>query len=583
MTTTKSGLFSQLRILFDREDAWHAAGLLCMMVIGSLLEMIAVALLFPLIETLANPEVKPAMPIAVAIYRLAAPSSHVSFSFWLLTFLVIFYAAKNLYFALLFYLQNRFGFHKQSKLSERLFAHYLDLPYSFHLQRNTADLLRNLTHETDQVVWAVMIPGLTLVTEALVAISLVSLLFYSSFQPAIVISSVFGITGFFYYHFFRESLSRWGDARMRHDALRIRAIHEGLGSIKELKVLGRRKYFLERHAFNNAQRAQYASRYNLVQNSNLLLLEVLGISSLLILMGLHLSQGKPFESILPLMGVFAGSAFRLIPATNRIINNFQHVQYARPVMRLLCAELATEKAVAAEEASRTKVTFSREVALDDLTFCYSSNGRQILNHVSLRIERGATVGLIGASGAGKTTLVDILLGILAPTSGAIKVDGEAIEQPISSWQALIGYVPQNVYLVDGTIRQNVAFAVRDDEICDDRVREVLREAQLYDHVATLPEGIYSEIGELGKKMSGGQRQRLGIARALYHNPKLLVLDEATSSLDTETEKEVISAIHRMHGQKTVLIITHRLTTLDGCDHIYRLEDGHLHSEVQISP
>lgn len=575
MTTEKLNLVSQLRTLYDRDDAWHAVGLLCMMLIGAALEMIAVALMFPLIETLANPNARPTMPIAAAIYRLTGSAPNTVFALWLLTFLVAFYAAKNIFFTLLFYLQNRFGFHKQSKISERLFSHYLNLPYTFHLQRNTSDLLRNLTHETEQIVWAVIIPGLTLITEALVALGLVGLLFYSSFQPAIVISSIFGVTGYLYYRFFRDSLARWGEARIRHDARRVRAIHEGLGSIKELKVLGRSSYFLIQHANSNRERALFASRYNLVQNSNLLLLEVLGISSLLILVGLHLAEGKPFETILPMMGVFAGSAFRLIPATNRIIGNFQQVQYAGPAIANLCQELSvTRQQVDGPETD--VIEFHNKITLENLVFSYANTQKKVIDGASLVVEKGKTIGLTGASGVGKTTLIDIILGIVQPDRGHIFVDGKDIRSNLQSWQHHIGYIPQTVYLLDGTIRQNVAFAIADDKIDDARVIIALQDAQLMDYVATLPLGINTPVGELGKRLSGGQRQRIGIARALYHEPDILVLDEATSSLDTDTENDVVTAVGAMHGRKTVFIITHRSTTLKYCDAVYRLEDGRLH-------
>lgn len=570
------GLFVQLRVLFDREDSVRAAGLLILMVIGAALEMIAVGMMFPLVEALSKSSGEPTMPLAAILYQWLAPSSHARFVFWLLALLVAFYVIKNLFYVLLFYLQNRFGFHVQGKLSYRLFAHYLHLPYNFHLQRNTVDLLRNLTHETDQIVWAAVIPGLTLVTESLVALGLVALLFYSSFQAALVISTLFGVTGFLYYRFFRYSLERWGKARIHHDALRMRSIREGLGGLKELKVLGRSSFFLDAYDRHNQQRAHFSARYNMVLNSNLLLLEVLGVSSLLILVGLHLAEGKAFETILPMMGVFAGAAFRLIPATNRIINNLQQFQYAAPVVRNLYSELAQAGGGLPPIAdSGGPLEFRREISLDGLSFRYAPDRPEVLREVTMCIERGETVGLIGTSGTGKTTLVDLLLGILQPDAGSIRVDNRDIGECLDAWQRMIGYVPQSIYLVDGTIRQNVALAIPDDQIDDSRVLAALAEAQLADFVASLPAGIHTPVGELGKRMSGGQRQRIGIARALYHNPQVLVLDEATSSLDMVTENAIINTIRGMHRHKTILIITHRMSALRSCDRVFRLDQGHI--------
>ncbi len=279
------------------------------------------------------------------------------------------------------------------------------------------------------------------------------------------------------------------------------------------------------------------------------------------------------------MGVFAGAAFRLIPATNRIINSVQQIQYAFPILRnlhteLIAVENQTEMPTNAK-AESAPFGFNHEIRLEHLTFRYAPDKPAVLDGVDLTVPRGSTIGIIGPSGAGKTTLIDILLGIIKPDAGRILVDGRSIDGCQEEWQSIIGYVPQTTYLTDGTIRQNVAFAIRDDQIDDAHVELALRDAQLWDDVVGLPDGINTPVGELGKRLSGGQRQRIGIARALYHSPQVLVLDEATSSLDNATESDVLDAVRQMHREKTIMIITHRLTTLGSCDHVYRLVDTRL--------
>jgi ABC-type multidrug transport system fused ATPase/permease subunit len=498
-----------------------------------------------------------------------------AFIFSLLTFLVAFYVVKNVFFAVLIYQQNRFGFRTQEKLSTRLFDRYLSLPYTFHLQRNTADLLRNLTFVSDHIVWSVLIPGLTLITEALIALGLLALLFAFSFQAAMVISLLFGVTGVFYYRFFRERLERWGAARLHHEAMRIRSVHEGLGGLKELRVLGRSRFFLDSYTEHNRQRARVASRHNLVQNSNLLLLEVLGVSSLLILVGLHLAQGNEFGSILPMMGIFAGAAFRLIPATNRIIGTFQQVQYYAPVVGTMYTELSLPAPPGA--APDRAVGFDRwkTIGLERASFRYSEASDWILHDVSLIVHRGDLVGFIGPSGTGKTTFVDLFLGILPPSSGRITVDGQDVAAHVAEWQRQVGYIPQNIYLVDGSIRANVAFGVKEDEIDDRAVMRALGDAQLLEFTNSLPEGANTSIGEIGNRLSGGQRQRIGIARALYHDPSILVLDEATSSLDEATETDVMTALGALAKKKTILVVSHRLKSIRECDRVYELRAGRL--------
>lgn len=575
LPTSATTLLAQVRGLLDGEDIRRAAGLLLLMILGAGLEMFAVAMIFPLIQSLANPGGEPSMFVAAFIYRVTASHGQGAFILSLLTFLVLFYICKNLFFTALIYQQSRFGFRTQGKISTRLFAHYLRLPHTFHLERNTGDLLRNLTSESDQVVWSVLIPGLTLLTDALIAAGLLILLLAFSFQAALVISLLFGVTGVLYFWLFRGSLMRWGGARMHHEAMRIRSVHEGLGGLKELKVLGRSNFYLEEYAEHNLQRGQVASRQNLVQNSNLLLLEVLGVSSLLILVGLNLFQGNEFSTILPMMGIFAGAAFRLIPATNRIIGTFQLVQYSSPVIRTLNAELSLPTSSNVPSEHSGEFDHWESIGLEHISFRYPGTDKWILSGVSLTIRRGDLVGLIGPSGSGKTTFVDVLLGVLPPSTGQITVDGQNVAQHIEEWQRQVGYIPQAVYLMDGSIRSNVAFGIRDADIDEGNVEKALRDAQLMDFIDTLPLGIRTSIGEIGSRLSGGQRQRIGIARALYHDPSFLVLDEATSSLDEATESDVMTALGALARRKTILVVSHRMKSIRACDRVYELRSGRI--------
>ena len=330
--------------------------------------------------------------------------------------------------------------------------------------------------------------------------------------------------------------------------MRIRSVYEGLGGLKELTVLGRSQFFLDTYAEHNYQRGRVASRQNLVQNSNLLLLEVLGVSSLLILVGLNLAQGNDFSTILPMMGIFAAAAFRLIPATNRIIITFQLVQYNAPSIQTLYTELNLP---ASPRASLEPGAFDgwKSIQLENVSFRYSETGDWTLRDTSLTIRRGELIGFIGASGAGKTTLVDVFLAILPPSSGRITVDGRDVAEQVEEWQRQVGYIPQTIYLMDSSIRNNVAFGIKDEEIDDHTVERVLGDAQLLDFANSLPQGIHTPIGEIGSRLSGGQRQRIGIARALYHDPSILVLDEATSSLDEATESDVMVALGALAGRR----------------------------------
>jgi ABC-type multidrug transport system fused ATPase/permease subunit len=362
--------------------------------------------------------------------------------------------------------------------------------------------------------------------------------------------------------------------------MRIRSVYEGLGGLKELKVLGRSQFFLDNYAEANLQRGRVASRQNLVQNSNLLLLEVLGVSSLLILVGLNLAQGNEFNAILPMMGIFAGAAFRLIPATNRIIGTFQQVQYNAPSIRTLHSELSLPAPQRPLTARPVDFDAWETVGLEKVAFQYSETSEWILRDVNVTLGRGDLVGFIGASGVGKTTLIDVFLAILPLSSGRITIDGQDIGDHVEEWQRQVGYIPQTVYLVDSSIRNNVAFGIREADIDDAAVARALGDAQLLDFTKELPQGISTSIGEIGSRLSGGQRQRIGIARALYHDPSILVLDEATSSLDEATESDVMSALGTLAKKKTILVVSHRLKSIRQCDRVYELCEGRL-EEVAV--
>lgn len=559
--------------LLDRRDKLLAAAMMMMMIVGAALEMVAVGFLFPLIQMLTEPQLAMESFVARAVRNFFSLGSHVELTLALLIILTIFYIAKNSYLAVLTYVQNRYGFLVQAKVSLRLFQRYLDLPYLFHTGRNTAENMRSITSDTNQLAWSAIFPSLTIITELLVAIGLIFLLFLTSFQAAIIIGSIFLIFGFVYHRLFRNALTRWGHFRIKYETGRILAISEAFGALKELKVLGREKFFLDQVMSNDIQRTKISSRHNLVQNSSLLMLEVLGMASLLILVGILIAQGTPFSTVLPMMGIFAGAAFRLIPAFNRIITNTQSLRHCGPAIDNLYRELS--RPVPPRPESGRCCEFRRELLMNKVSFAYPNQTAPVVSNLTLKVTHGETLGLIGPSGSGKTTLIDLLLGVLHPASGQITADGIDIHESIRAWQSQIGYVTQSTFIVDGTIRDNVAFAVPKSDVDDNSVCHALRLAQLDGYVAGLPRGIDSPTGEAGKLLSGGQRQRIGIARALYHNPSLLVLDEATASLDPETEKSVLDTIARLHDQVTIIFVTHRESVLAYCDRIMRLDHGAL--------
>jgi ABC-type multidrug transport system fused ATPase/permease subunit len=488
------------------------------------------------------------------------------------------YLFKGLFLALLAWRQTRFAFEVQAQLSRRLFSVYLLQPYTFHLHRNSAELIRNVNGEVGLFIGNGLLPGMVLLTESLVIFGLCSLLLIVEPLGALIVGSVMGTAAWGFHHLTRERVVRWGKARQHHEGLCIQHLQQGLGGVKEVKLLGREIEFLERYDIHNVRTAHVLQLQVVLQQLPRLWLELLAVAGLAILIFSMLSQGRAIETILPALGMVAAAAFRLMPSVNRTLGAVQTLRYALPVINVLHEELnlATPKG---SRSSSGRVPFSATLTLNQINFLYPGTTEPALKNISLEIHHGESVGFIGPSGSGKSTLVDIVLGLLIPNTGEVKVDGINIQENIRSWQDQIGYVPQSIYLTDDSLRRNVAFGFSDEHIDDAAVWCAVRAAQLEEFVSSLAEGLETIVGERGVRISGGQRQRIGIARALYHDPAVLVLDEATSALDTATEHEVMQAVRELHGRKTVLIVAHRLSTVEHCDKIYKLEQGSVVDEV----
>lgn len=563
--------------LFPAADRRKAAGLLLLILAGAMLEAFCVALIFPVVTILANPLLALSAPPVAWLHKTLGQPEPLAFVFAILVGMLVLYLIKNSYAALLSLLQSRFAFARQSQLSQRLFHHYLHQPYALHLQRNTGDLIRNLTHEADRLIWSVLLPSLILIAEALIAVMLVLLLFYVDVIAASIVTGLFLLLGIAFYRVLRDRIAHWGAQRQHHEGQRIRSIQEGLGGLKEIRILGTAEHFLQSFLFHSRGRARYSSRHILAQGLPLLFLEVLAMGGLLAIAASTMLQNKPLDFVLPMLGLFVGASFRLIPAANRILITYQEVRFSGPTIDVLFQELGPWSANEALSEQPMSMPMQHSIRIDHASYRYPGANHDVLDDVTLEIPFGTMIGFIGTSGSGKTTLVDLILGLLSPNAGRILADGQDIQGNLEGWQSQIGYIPQTIYLADTTIRNNVAFGREAGDIDDSSVWRALAVARIDDFVRTLPEGLDTPIGENGMRLSGGQRQRIGIARALFRDPPVLVLDEATAALDSETEAGVMEAVTRLQGTKTILLVAHRHSTLLNCDLVVRLEDGRLAS------
>jgi len=541
--------------------------------IGMVMETLGVGLVIPAfsVMTEANPAVSHPM-LRPVLEALGMPSRERLVVIGMFVLAGI-YVVKAVFLAFLTWRQMHFVYAVLADVSQRLYAGYLRLPYVFHLQRNSAELIRNALNETSLFSQYMLVAALTLLTESLVVVGVSILMLAVEPVGTVLLTGAIGLVAWLFHRYTSRRTAVWGAARQVHEGKRIQHLQQGLGGVKEIKLLGREESFLGEFSEHNRGYA-YVSTWNatLFQLPRMVLepLAVLALAALVLIM---LWRGRPMDALVPMLGLFGVSAFRLIPSANRILQSVQNFRYGMPAIDTLFTELQSIEQAGSAPRSAGGLPFEGSIQLDHVTFQYPNTESPTLRDVSLSIAKGASVGFVGPTGGGKSTLVDVILGLLVPRSGTVAVDGTDIHTRLGSWQTQIGYVPQTIFLTDDSLRRNIAFGVPVDEIDDAAVRQAARDAQLEAFIDSLPDGFDTMVGERGVRLSGGQRQRIGVARALYPNPSVLVLDEATSALDIDTEREVMDTVRSLRGSKTIIIIAHRLSTVEHCDRLFRLENG----------
>jgi len=578
---TKPTTAHKLWALLTAEQRSAAIALFGLMLVGVALETLGIGLVIPALALMTQSDLAVRYPALAPLLQRFGNFSHEQLVIAGMLILVAVYAVKALFLGFLAWRQSCFAYGVRADLSLRLFTGYLRQPYTFHLRRNSAQLLRNATNEVEIFIGNGLQSGLMLLTELLVLVGISALLLAIEPLGALLVVTTLGVAGWGFHRLTRHHILRWGEARQLHEGLRIQHLQQGLGSAKDVKLLGREEDFLTQFRLHNTGSARAEQSKQTLQQLPRLWLELLAVTGLAALVLVIIGQGKPLEALLPTLGLFAAAAFRLMPSVNRILGAGQSVRYGLPVIDTLYNELNLLKETPAPQRGQP-LPFRSVLTLEAVSFCYPSTEAPALREVSVSIPSGTSVGFVGQSGAGKSTLVDIFLGLITPDSGTVRVDGRDIQTNIRSWQDQIGYVPQSIFLTDDTVRRNVAFGLPNEQIDEAAVWRALRDAQLEQFVNDLPHGLDTLVGERGIRLSGGQRQRIGIARALYHEPPVLVLDEATSSLDTATERGVMESVRALRGRKTILIVAHRLSTVEHCDWLYRLERGRVVEEGEAA-
>ncbi|MFA1820248.1 ABC transporter ATP-binding protein [Virgibacillus oceani] len=574
----------KLFYLFNKREKKKLLILFFMMIIAALFETVGIGLIVPFVGIVTNPDMIHDQAALSAMYDWLNFQSATSFIILTVIFLLLVFVLKNLYLLVFNYAQFRVILNQQVKLSRDLFKEYLIKPYSFHLQRNSADLLRNVNTEVSRVFQGIILSGFQLLTEILVVLCILILLLITSPVATITASILLGGSVFLFFAFLRKKISRLGKEQHVVSGKMIKWVNQGLGASKEVKVSGKERFFISSYTGQSQIKANNSRYMKMLELAPRLFIETLLVSIVLITMLIIVFQETSATQLISTMALFAMAAFRLMPSITRVVTLITTIRYSQPALNAVYEDLIKNKEKQSK-VNRTKLgminrgqrTYTDSINLNKVSFRYPNQIEYAIKDISLEIPIGKSVALIGESGAGKTTLVDIILGLFPPEKGDVLVDNKDLQNQKSLWQQKIGYIPQSIFLSDDTIRGNVAFGIEMNQIDDSEVWRALEQAQLKEFVEGLPEQLDASVGERGVRLSGGQRQRIGIARSLYHNPEILFMDEATSALDNGTEKEIMKAIDGLKGEKTLIIIAHRLSTIENCDMVFNINDGRLDS------
>jgi ABC-type multidrug transport system fused ATPase/permease subunit len=558
--------------LLNQREKRRLLFILLLMVVGSVFEVLSLGMVVPIVGLLTKPDYVESVPFVKYIF---GDVSQEAFALIAMLIMLTVFVFKTVFLVWKVWVQRGYSNEVTTRISRDLYAKYLRQPYAYFLAQNSSTLIRN-SQNSNALMDGVIDPLLLVTSEVMVSGGLLLLLIWIEPIGTLATLCIFGMGAWGFRQTTSKRIRRWGEADNFHKGQLIQQLQQGFGGIKDVKMHRREGYFITRYNDHLIGSASVSRRFSVASASPKFGLELLTIVCLALLVSVMVTIGNGLSGVLPVLGLFGAASFRILPAINQVIGNFQLINRSRPVLTYLSHDLALETEQA-DVVKRDGIEFSK-LEICDLKFTYAGTQSDALAGVSVLIERGEAVGFIGQSGSGKSTLIDVLLGFLTTQAGSVLVNGTNIESSLQWWRSRVGYVPQSIFLTDETLRRNVAFGLPEEEIDENAVSAALRSAQLEDFVSSLPEGMNTMVGERGVRLSGGQRQRIGIARALYNNPEVLVLDEATSSLDTETEHGVMQAVQALQGDKTVIIVAHRLSTVEYCDRLYRLDAGRIVDE-----
>ena len=579
-------ILKKLNRLLDRRQKQKMILIVFLMLIGGILESLSISVIIPVMKVVLDPEAVTTNLYLSAVYHFLNLTDPMQLTILLMVCVIAAFVLKNLFLFIQNVVQLKFVYTNQFATSRRMMINFMKRPYEYYLNADTSVIQRMITSDVNNM-YGLILSLLQLTSEVVVFTCLVIVLLLVDAKMVMTIALLLIGLLVLIKVVLQPIMKKAGKDNQDYYSGLYKWIEESVMGIKEIKVTNKEQYFIKEYAKCGYGYVDAVQKYNIFNATPRLLIETVCIAGLVGYMLVIMVQGATLDQMLPQLSVFALAAMRLLPSANRINNYTTSISYFEPffmgVSDNLQDEIHDTKVEYASQAYEThheveKLPVKKTIELKDITYRYPNTDVKIFDHANMIIPVGSAVGIVGTSGAGKTTIVDILLGLLKMETGSILADGVNIQDHYSEWLKNIGYIPQTIFMIDSTIRKNVAFGYADEDIDEERVWEVLKEAQLDEFVKGLPDGLDTSIGERGIRLSGGQRQRIGIARALFEDPEVLVLDEATSALDGDTEAAIMESINRLHGKKTLIIIAHRLQTIEKCDMVFRVESSQIKKE-----
>ncbi|MCW9706783.1 ABC transporter ATP-binding protein [Fodinibius salsisoli] len=556
--------------------------LLLLMLFAAVMEVVGIGMIPAFVAIVADPERVMQIQWLQPMFSILQIESSRDLLIWGSVALLGIFIIKSAYIITFNYYEARFLYTRRYTISHRMMKSYMHAPYTFHLNRNTAELLRNIAHEVNVFINNVVSNMLKMTREGVMAFSILTFLFVMEPLITLLVISLSGVGAGTFILFNKRKMKEYGEEEQKRRTGMIKALNQGLGGIKDARVLNREEEFIDKFSIETLISTRLKIYIRFIQQIPRPVVETTAVLGMLLVAVLLVWQERSMGAIIPILTLFAMATVRLMPSIQQLVSNYTNLRYNMVSLEPLYNDLKEleeyNTKFLEDRRSNKLLDFNKKIEIRNVNYRYPQGDVEALHQISITIPKGKAVAFVGASGAGKTTMVDLILGLLEPNEGDILVDGTNINGCISAWQRNIGYIPQSIYLADETLRSNIAFGLPEAEIDDSKVKEAIRLAQLETMVSHLPHGLDTIVGENGTRLSGGQRQRVGIARALYHNPKVLIMDEATSALDNITEKQITSAIESLKGERTLIMIAHRLTTVKNCDKLYFMEEGEIIQE-----